>query len=134
MRSEFQVDGATGSLFVVSKTLMHGYPNLDRYEELVRIRGVDLRAGCGRIVVYAFEGDDNRCALYLSTTPFLAGEVAAVTAVAYDPETPDDMLEEFMDATDLMDTDAVPFGFFDVYDDTFRLLLKQKIEMVEGKI
>lgn len=134
MRSEFQIDGASGSLFVVSKTLAHGYPNLERYEKLIGVSGIDLRADCGRMVVYPFDDADSRCALYLAEIPLVTGEVAAATAVAYDPDTPDEMLNEFVDATGIEYTDDVPFDFLDAYDDAVRFVLTRKVEGLEGRI
>lgn len=131
MRHELQLDGRTGSLFIVSRTLLPEPFDLTRYEKRTGISGL-ICYNCGAsMTVYHFCHDD-KAALYVVHIPAAEGEVLIASAVAYDPDTPNEMLAEFMDDTGLReDSSDAPERILDTYHDAIGFIMQGKIKEIE---
>ena len=132
MRYNFQIDGRKKSIFVTCAALTPGDVDFSLYEKHIGIKCEQLTTGTTVTTSYPFGGTD-REVLYLYDSSADGRPARGVAGLAYDPDTPDEMIDELKEYTDLRETDDVPGNFMNRFVTILRNVTEET-ENQEGRI
>ena len=133
MRNNFQVDGVKRSVFVTCVALSSEHRDFTRYEQHTGIRGNRLVTGNTTTTEYLFRENDRRV-LYLYESSDDGMPSMAAAGVAYSPETPDEMLDEFRELVGLEETDEVPPAFMTRFEGCVRNAMAEYMQWVDRRL